>query len=235
MLGDLVGKDEGKTVGIAVGLRVGTTVGLGEGEKLKSDTPAPVTATTPVQEVVPTQPSRMINVWEADLSGTVYCTCAQMLFPLKHALGGMSPVPVSSYTSSMPVDVKRRRVVWPVHEAPGYRAPHILTTNVCPALAVTPQEATFCVSDAVLVAENIPHRSSLVGRVVGIDEGAGEGAVGAVVGIAEGAVNAVVGPAVGKDEGDGVGQAVVGRSVGIQLGSAEGRGVAAMVGIAEGG
>jgi hypothetical protein len=80
-------------------------VGLDEGEKLKSDTPAPVTATVPVHDVDPTQPSLMMNVCEADPAGTVYCTCEQMLSPLKHALGGMPPVPVSSYTNSMPVDV----------------------------------------------------------------------------------------------------------------------------------
>ena len=110
----------------------------------------------------------------------------------------------------------------------------MLTTNVCPALAVTPQEATFCVAKAVLVAEYRPHRSSLVGKVVGTDDGAGEGAVGAAVGNAEGAVKAMVGPTVGNDEGAGVGKPVVGRSVGRVLGSAVGRGVPAIVGIALG-
>jgi len=95
---------------------------------------------------------------------------------------------VSSYTTSTPAAVYTRSVVEPVHEAPAkpYGVLHVLTVNVCVAAAITPQVATFCVSDAVLVTEKDPQENAPVGASVGGDEGTGEGAVGAAVGIADG-------------------------------------------------
>ena len=47
-------------------------------------------------------------------------------------------MPVSSYTTSTPFSEYNLNVVWPVHIAPEYSAPHMDTVKVCPAAAVTP-------------------------------------------------------------------------------------------------
>ena len=94
----------------------------------------------------------MMYVCDGVLAGTVYCTCAHTLDPEMHAAGGLSPFPVSSYTTSTPAAVYTRRVVFPVHVAPVNSAPHIDTVNVCPALAVTPHTGSFLVSVLVWLA-----------------------------------------------------------------------------------
>ena len=132
------------------------------------------------------------------------------------------PVPVSSYTTSTPVAEYTRSAVWPVQLAPAYSALHILTTNVCPALAVTPHMASREVSEFVFESRYAPHSPDDVGRIVGTVDGAGEGAVGAAVGRADGLPGTTEGLAVGSVEGAGVGLEVVGSIVGMLLGLNEG-------------
>ena len=103
--------------------------------------------------------------------------------------------------------------------APGYSTPHMLTVNVCPAVAVTPHSASFVVSLLVFFVRNGPHRAAEVGCDVGSAEGLGVGAVGAAVGGGLGILDASVGLAVGIAEGTGVGLAVVGVCVGTALGA----------------
>ena len=88
-------------------------------------------------------------------------------------------MPVSSYTTSTPVGEYTRSTVWPVHLAPAYSALHRLTVNVWPALAVTPQVASYRVSVFVLrESTNMPHRPIEVGANVGVAVGVADGAVG---------------------------------------------------------
>ena len=61
-------------------------------------------------------------------------------------------MPVSSYTTSTPIAEYTRSAVWPVHVAPEYNALHMLTVNVCPALAVTPHIA--CLVTSLFVFES---------------------------------------------------------------------------------
>ena len=131
-------------------------------------------------------------------------------------------MPVSSYTTSTPVAEYTRSAVWPVQLAPAYSALHMLTTNVCPALAVTPHMASREVSEFVFESRYAPHRPVDVGRTVGTVDGAGEGAVGVNVGGAEGCPGTTEGLAVGSVEGAGVGLEVVGSNVGMLLGLYEG-------------
>ena len=150
-----VGSALGMAVGAAVvGLRVGTelgagvaaTVGCAVGEYVTRPTPTPEMATCPLHAVDPVQPSRMMYVCAGVPVGTVYCTCAHTLPPEMHAAGGRLPVPVSSYTTSTPLAEYTRSVVEPVQLAPAYSAPHMLTVNVCPALADTPHTGSLPVS-----------------------------------------------------------------------------------------
>jgi hypothetical protein len=134
------------------------------------------------------------------------------------AEGGRLPVPVSSYTTSTLVAEKTRRVVEPVHEAPAYNAPHMLTVNVWPALAVTPHTGSLLVSVLVWLPVNSWQDRADVGATVGVTEGTAVGAVGCVVGVAVGTPAATVGPAVGKALGMADGFAVVGLKVGIDEG-----------------
>jgi hypothetical protein len=139
-----------------------------------------------------------------------------------HCAGGFPlPVPVSSYATSTPAAVKTRNEVDPKQEAPGNCAPHLLTVNVCPAVAATPHMASFTVSELVLPVLKGPHRLADVGRRVGKGEGAADGAVGRTVGGGLGSFEASVGLAVGSAEGAGVGVAVVGCSVGMAEGETE--------------
>ena len=139
-------------------------------------------------------------------------------------------MPVSSYTTSTPVAEYTRSAVWPVQLAPAYSALHMLTTNVCPALAVTPHMASREVSEFVFDTRYAPHSPVDVGRTVGTVDGAGEGAVGAAVGRAEGFPGTTEGLAVGSVEGADVGLEVVGSIVGMLLGPNEGRAVGIAVG-----
>ena len=148
-----------------------------------------------------------------------------------HAAGGTpAPEPVSSYATSTPAAVKMRRVEEPAHDAPANSAPHMLTVNVCPAVAVTPHMASFTVSDLVLPVLKGPHRLAVVGRRVGSGEGAADGAVGCTVGGGLGSFEASVGLAVGSAEGASVGMAVVGCRVGLGVGIKDGSGVGNKVG-----
>ena len=144
------------------------------------------------------------------LAGTVYCTCAHTLPPEIHAAGGLSPFPVSSYTTSTPVAVYTRNTVEPMHDAPAYSALHIDTVNVCPALAVTPHTGSFEMSVLVWLAVNSWQKASEVGARVGVALGSGVGAVGRAVGGGEGSPGGSVGIAVGLADGKGDGLAVVG-------------------------
>ena len=122
------------------------------------------------------------------------------------------------------MEVNTRSVVDPLHEAPAkpYRALHVLTVKVSPALTVMPQVATFLVADAVFETLNDPQKKAPVGSDVGLAEGIAVGAVGFNVGRADGYLGGIVGPAVGRVVGTGEGRAVVGRSVGMLLGAAVG-------------
>jgi len=140
--GAKVGTEDGRTVGAGVALNVGCAVG----EYVTRPTPTPEMATCPLHAVDPVQPSRMMYVCAGVPVGTVYCTCAHTLPPEMHAAGGRLPVPVSSYTTSTPLAEYTRSVVEPVQLAPAYSAPHMLTVNVCPALADTPHTGSLPVS-----------------------------------------------------------------------------------------
>ena len=147
----LVGARVGKAVGTELGAAVATMVGAKVGAYVTKARPAPATTTVPVHAVDPTQPSRIWYVCGGVLAGTVYCTCAHTLPPAKQAAGGLSPFPVSSYTTSTPDAEYTRNTVWPKHVAPAYSALHIDAVNVCPALAVTPQSAKLVVSALVFI------------------------------------------------------------------------------------
>jgi hypothetical protein len=123
-----------------------TNVGAAVGAYVTRLTPAPVIADVPWHDAEPTQPSRIRYVCKGTPAGTVYCTCAHTLPPEIHAAGGLSPFPVSSYTTSTPDAEYTRNTVEPEHEAPAYNALHIDAVNVCPALAVTPQSAKLVMS-----------------------------------------------------------------------------------------
>ena len=110
-MGFAVGLADGSALGLAVvGSRVGTELGAGValkvgaavGEYVTRDTPAPAITALPEHAVEPVQPSRMMYVCDGVFAGTVYCTCAHTLVPEMHAAGGLSAVPVSSYTTSTP-------------------------------------------------------------------------------------------------------------------------------------
>ena len=192
------------------------------GEKVTRCTPKPATTAMPEQVVAPRQPSWIRYVCDAALAGTVYCTCAHTLPPSMHCAGGFPlPVPVSSYATSTPAAVKTRSEVDPKQEAPGNCAPHMLTVNVCPAVAATPHMASFTVSELVLPVLKGPHRLADVGCTVGRADGAADGAVGCTVGGGLGCFGSSVGLAVGSAEGAGVGMAVVGCSVGMAEGETE--------------
>ena len=162
----------------------------------------------------------------------MYCTCAHAVVPSPelHCDGGPAPLPVSSYTTSTPPGVYTRSVVFPKQDAPEYSALHMDTVKVCPALAVTPHSAKFVTSALVLEALNAPHASAEVGATVGTALGCGLGAVGWAVGGDDATPGPVVGFAVGSDDGAGVGEAVVGSSVGRLLGVNEGDAVGVAVG-----
>ena len=214
---------------------MGIAVGISVGVKVTSCTPAPATTAVPEQVVAPRQPSWIRYVCDAAPAGTVYCTCAHTLPPSMHCAGGFPlPVPVSSYATSTPAAVKTRSEVDPKQEAPGNCAPHMLTVNVCPAVAATPHMASFTVSELVLPVRKGPHRLEDVGRRVGNAEGAGDGAVGLAVGGGLGSFDASVGLAVGSAEGFGVGVAVVGCNVGRTDGTTVGLAIGNMVGFGEG-
>jgi len=139
----IVGDADGDNV---EGAGVTVKVGEGVGEYVTRPTPTPEMATCPLHAVDPVQPSRMMYVCAGVPVGTVYCTCAHTLPPEMHAAGGRLPVPVSSYTTSTPLAEYTRSVVEPVQLAPAYSAPHMLTVNVCPALADTPHTGSLPVS-----------------------------------------------------------------------------------------
>ena len=157
----------GLNVGTELGTAVFTAVGAAVGAYVTRLTPAPVIATVPRHDAEPTQPSRIRYVCKGTPAGTVYCTCAHTLPPEIHADGGLSPFPVSSYTTSTPDAEYTRNTVEPVHEAPAYSALHIDTVNVCPALAVTPHTGSFEMSVLVWLAVNIWQKASEVGARVG--------------------------------------------------------------------
>ena len=128
------------------------------------------------------------------------------------------PEPVSSYTTSTPTDVKTRRVVEPVQEAPAYSALHMLTVNVWPALAVTPHTGSLLVSVFVWLAVKRRQDRSDVGASVVMAVGEAVGAVGLAVGPAVGTPASIVGLADGNADGSCDGRAVVGLIVGSGLG-----------------
>ena len=166
-------------------------------------------------------------------TGTVYCNCAHTVEPEMQMGGGRLPEPVSSYTTSTPADVKTRRVVEPVHVAPAYSALHMLTVNVWPALAVTPQVGSLFVSVLVWLALYSWQDKADVGANVVTEVGSGVGCVGPGVGEAEGQPGGVVGLAEGSAVGRAVGIAVVGSKVGKgdgrRVGRDDGAGVGAYV------
>jgi len=145
----LVGLKVGKTVGMTEGRKVGRKLGLGEGgdvgdmvgKNVTACTPrGPETTAFPAQDVASIHPRRTMYCCWFVPTGTVYCTCEHV----PHAAGAAAPPdPVLSYTTSAPAAVKTRIVVCPVHEAPEYSELHVLTTNVCPDAATTPQVAKF--------------------------------------------------------------------------------------------
>ena len=107
-VGGTVGNADGRAVvgeGVepAMGMAV-AVVGAAVGAYVTSCTPAPATTAVPVQAVAPVQPSSIRYVCAGVPAGTVYCTCAHTLPPVMHCAGGRLPVPVSSYTTSTPVD-----------------------------------------------------------------------------------------------------------------------------------
>jgi len=115
------------------------------------------------------------------------------MFPsVLHAAGGRLLVPVSSNATCVPVAVKMRKVVEPMQRAPVYRDAHMLTTNVCPAEAVTPHTGVFVKSVFVwLVVYSWQSKRDVDATVFP--------AVGAAVGVAEGlAVGMLVGAGVGR-------------------------------------
>jgi hypothetical protein len=138
VVGLKVGIDDGATVFLNVGAAVGVYV--------TSCTPNPAMMAVPEHVVAPVQPSRIMYVCHKVPAGTVYCTCAHVLPPPMQAAGGRLPVPVSSYTTSTPAALKTRSTVEPKHDAPAYNAPHMLTVNFWPALAVTPHTGSLLVS-----------------------------------------------------------------------------------------
>ena len=95
----VVGAQVGAEEGTGVALKVGPAVG----EYVTRDTPAPAITALPEHAVEPVQPSRIMYVCCGAPAGTVYCTCAHTLVPEMHAAGGLSPLPVSSYTTSTPI------------------------------------------------------------------------------------------------------------------------------------
>ena len=141
--------------------------------------------------------------------------------------------PVSSYTTSTPAFVKMRSVVEPLQEAPAYSAPHILTVNVCPAVAFTPHTGSLLVSVFVWLAVNIWQDKEEVGNSVGMALGKAVGAVGLAVGPAVGTPASIVGLADGSADGSSDGRAVVGLIVGMgdgrRVGNEDGAGVGAYV------
>jgi len=189
-------------------------VGAVVGANVTAVMPAPEMAVCPVHALLAMQPSRMTYVCAAVPAGTVYCTCAHELPPLMHTAGGRSALPVSSYVTSTPAAVKTRITVMPEHLALGYSCGHMDTTNVCPALAVTPQVGSLSVSVAVLAAVHAPHSDRPVGASVGTTEGAAVGAVGRAVGRAVGWPATTVGLAEGSGVGRELGLIVVGTKVG---------------------
>ena len=129
------------------------------------------------------------------------------------------PVPVSSYATCVPVALKMRIVVAPVHDALANNAPQVLTVKVCPALAVTPHKAKLEASAFISLARIGPHRFVDVGAWLGTGVGAG-------VGTTDGeGLGAAVGNCVGN--GDGLGE---GADEGCCVGSCEGSGEGATVG-----
>ena len=144
-------------------------------------------------------------------------------------------MPVSSYTTCTPADVKTRRVVEPVHVAPAKRARHVLTVKVWPALADTPQVGSLFVSVFVWLAVNSWQDKAEVGARVETMLGSGVGCVGPAVGKAEGQPGGVVGLAEGSAVGKTEGFAVVGSSVGTgdgrRVGIVEGVRVGQTVGV----
>ena len=90
-------------------------------------------------------------------------------------------MPVSSYATSAPPAVYTRKVVDPVHDAPAKRAPHMLTVNVCPGLAVTPHTGKLLVSVLVWPAVKSWHKPAEVGFAVGACVGVAVGKLGLVV------------------------------------------------------
>ena len=138
--------------------------------------------------------------------------------------------PVSSYTTSTPVDVKTRSTVEPVHVAPAYSAPHMLTVKVWPEFAITPHTGSLPVSVFVWLAVNNWQNKADVGANVVTEVGSGVGCVGPGVGGAEGQPGGVVGLAEGSAVGRAVGIAVVGSKVGKGDGRRVGSGVGVRVG-----
>ena len=110
-------------------------------------------------------------------------------------------MPVSSYATSTPVDVKTRSTVDPLQDAPAYSALHMLTVNVWPAPAITPHTGSLLVSVLVWLPVKSWHDKEDVGASVGMALGRGVGCVGAAVGSAEGTPGGRDGLAVGIAEG----------------------------------
>lgn len=152
--------------------------------------------------------------------------------------GGISAVPVSSYTTSTPCASYTRKTVEPVHVAPTEpnSAGHMDTVNVWPALAVRPHlaELEFVSTLVPAVIANGGHALVVVGAAVGSALGRGLGAVGRAVGGGVGVSLFIVGLAVGNALGCGVGRMVVGNIVGTDDGVKDGLGVELTEGIGVG-
>ena len=140
-------------------------------------------------------------------------------------------LPVSSYTTSTPAAVRTRSTVWPVHDAAGYSAEHMLTVKVWPAEAVTPHVASRSVSATVFERIQDPHSVKPVGARVGTALGDALGVVGIEVGMAVGCLGSADGLGEGRAVGTGLGSEVVGANVG----SADGGTVGGGEGVAVGG
>ena len=97
-MGSAVGSDDGNGVGSGDGSGEGSGVGVDS----TIVTPAPATNAVPWHAELAVQPSWTTYVCGAVPNGTVYCTCEQELPPAVQTAGGPLPVPVSSYSTSVP-------------------------------------------------------------------------------------------------------------------------------------
>ena len=110
----------------------------------------------------------------------------------------------------------------------------MLTVNFCPAPAMTPHAGSLLVPVLVWLPVNIWHRAEDVGSDVTKAVGKGVGAVGRAEGGGVGIPGNIVGLGLGTVLGAAVGFALVGRSVGTELGARDAPTVGTRTGAAVG-